>query len=451
MPAQENKTQSFKAFSKPLNIPPLLEAQISSNGQKVFNLDLKEGKVEFLKGLVTNTYGVNGDFLGPTIKVRKNDSLKINVKNSLREETVMHWHGLKIPGFNDGGPSRAISPNTSWSTEFTINQRASLCWYHPHSHKTTGRQVYMGLAGLIMIEDEESLSLNLPSEYGVDDIPLVLQDRRFDSKAQFVYVQSMHDSMMGVTGDVHMINGVVDPYVEVKPGLIRLRLLNGANARIYSLVFSDNRSFYQIAGDASLLPKPVKLNRLILSPGERAEILVDLSNSRGQSILLGDSLSNRALLKIKVNKDKTEVLKVPSSLTIINEYKDIKNVKEREFSLDMNMMFMGINGKRMSLKRIDEKVVLGDTEIWKIKNSGMHAHPFHIHGCSFKILSRNGKKPYLNEMGLKDTVLLYSHETVEVAVKFEYEASKEYPYMYHCHILEHEDAGMMGQFTVTKV
>ncbi len=432
-------------------IPPILEAKILKDGVKSYDLNVQEGKVEFLKGFKTNTYGINGDFLGPTLKVQKNDTIKINVNNSLREETVIHWHGLKIPGINDGGPNRAVVSNSSWNTQFTLNQRASLCWYHPHSHKTTGRQVYMGLAGLIMLEDQESLSLNLPVDYGVDDIPLVLQDRRFDSKAQFLYAQTMHDSMMGVTGDVHLINGVVDPYLEVKPTMIRLRLLNAANARIYSLVFSDNRSFYQIAGDSSLLPKPVKLKRLILSPGERAEILVDFSSLSGQNILLGDSLSNRALLNIKVMTSKPKILSLPQNLTVIDEYAQINSPKRREFTLDMNMMFMGINGKKMNLNRIDEKIVMGDTEIWKIKNSGMHAHPFHIHGCSFKILSRNGKNPYLNEAGLKDTVLIYSNETVELAVKFEHEASIDYPYMYHCHILEHEDAGMMGQFTVTKV
>jgi len=446
-----NNVSTFTSFSKPLVIPPILEPKILSDGVKSYDLNVQEGKVEFLKGFKTNTYGINGAFLGPTLRVSSNDTIIMTVQNSLREETVIHWHGLKIPGISDGGPNRAIVPNSSWTTQFTLNQRASLCWYHPHSHKTTGRQVYMGIAGLIMIEDQESLSLNLPVEYGLDDIPLVLQDRRFDSKAQFLYAETMHDSMMGVTGDVHLINGVVDPYLEVNPTLIRLRLLNAANARIYSLVFSDNKSFYQIAGDSSLLPKPVKLKRLILSPGERAEVLVDFSSLGGQNIFLGDSLSNRALLNIKVRTSKPKLLRIPKNLTVIDEYVEINNPKRREFTLDMNMMFMGINGKRMNLNRIDEKVIAGDTEIWKVKNSGMHAHPFHIHGCSFKILSRNGKNPYLNEAGLKDTVLVYSNETVEVAVKFEHEASKDYPYMYHCHILEHEDAGMMGQFTVTKV
>jgi len=440
----------FEKFSKPLAIPPILNPIILKNGTKEYNLNVQEGEVEFLKGAQTKTYGVNTDFLGPTIRVKRNDKIKINVKNSLKEETVLHWHGLKVPGINDGGPNRAIPPNATWSTQYKINQRASLCWYHPHTHKKTDFQVYMGIAGLFLIDDEESLNVSLPKEYGKDDIPLVFQDRRFDKDAQFIHKQSMHDVMMGVTGNIFLINGVIDPYVEVSAKIIRFRLLNGANSRIYSFIFNDDRHFYQVAGDSSFLPKPVKMKRLILSPGERAEILVDFSDLAGKEILFGDGLSNKPLLKIKIKNDKAQKFNLPKELTKITEYKEYKNTKRRDFSLDMRPGWLGINGKRMDINRIDEEVTLGQTEIWRIKNPNNMPHPFHIHGCSFKILSRNSFPSYANEKGLKDTVLVYSNETVELAVQFDYEATKNYPYMYHCHILEHEDAGMMGQFTVKR-
>jgi len=445
---QSNNSPTYNSFTTKLIIPKILEPDSLANGLKHYTLTVQEGKKRFFKNRETFTYGINGNYLGPTLRVKNKETLKMLVNNQLKEETVIHWHGLKIPGIHDGGPSRAILPKQSWNTSLSVNQRASMCWYHPHSHKTTGRQVYMGLAGLILIDDEESLSLNLPNNYGLDDIPLVLQDRRFDSEGQFVYKQSMHDTMMGVTGDIQLINGVIDPLLNVDAKVVRLRILNGANARIYSLAFNNELTFYQIAGDSSLLPNSVALKSLILSPGERAEILVDLSNMQGQELYLGDKLNNKALLKIKVNDKVRNMGIIPEQLTTVNEYNNALPLNKREFTINMNMMFLGINNKKMNLNRIDEEVSLGVTELWRIKNPQRHAHPFHIHGCSFKILTRNGKAPYSNELGLKDTVLLYSNEVLEILVKFEHKASKKYPYMYHCHILEHEDAGMMGQFTV---
>ena len=440
----------FPSFSKPLAIPPILEPKILKDGTKEYNLNVQEGEVEFLNGAKTKTYGVNTNFLGPTIRVKKSDIVKFNVKNFLKEETVIHWHGLKVPGENDGGPNRSIHPNKTWITQFEINQRSSLCWYHPHTHEKTGEQVFMGIAGLFLIDDEESLKIELPKKYGIDDIPLVVQDRRFDTKGQFLYKQSMHDTMMGLTGNFSLINGVVDPYVEVAPKTIRFRVLNGSNARIYRFMFNDKRYFHQVAGDSSFLPKPIKMTTLLLSPGERAEILVDLSDLAGQGILFGDELGGKPLLKILVKDEKKQKFDIPKKLTTITEYQNVKNTKIRKFVLNTRPGYLAINNKQMDMKRIDEEVTLGETEIWRIKNPVRMPHPFHIHGCSFKILSRNGEKPYLNETGLKDTVVVYGNETVDLAVKFEHEATKRFPYMYHCHILEHEDAGMMGQFIVEK-
>ena len=445
----QKKITLYPSFSKSLAIPPIIEPLRSLDGIKVYNLNVQEGEVAFLNGAKTKTFGVNGDFLGPTIRVKRNDTIEINVKNALNEETVLHWHGLKVPGVNDGGPNRAIKPNDTWTTQYKINQRASLCWYHPHTHEKTGIQVFKGIAGLFMIDDEESLNIKLPKEYGVDDIPLVIQDRRFDGKAQFVYKQSMHDVMMGVSGNFSLINGVVDPFVEVGAKTIRFRLLNGSNARIYKFMFNDQRAFYQVAGDASFLPIPVKMKTLLLSPGERAEILVDFSDLAGKEIYFGDDLGNKPLLKIKVKNEKPSSFELPKKLTVINEYKEFKYSRIREFTLDVRPGWLGINNKQMDMKRIDEEVTLGEPELWRIINPTRMPHPFHIHGCSFKILSRNSSGPYLNEEGLKDTVLVYGNETVELAIQFDYEATKKYPYMYHCHILEHEDAGMMGQFTVS--
>ena len=439
---------SFKEqFSEPLAIPPMAEYKVK-NGTKVFNLEVKKGKVAFLDGAMTNTYGVNGDFLGPTIKVQNKDKVLMHVKNSLDEITTLHWHGLKVKGSSDGGPHSVIKPNTSWSADIEINQRSCMAWYHPHAMHKTGEQVFKGIAGLFIIEDEDSKKLDLPKEYGVDDIPLVIQDRRFDDNGQFIYKQGMHDTMMGVTGNVHLINGVSDPFIEVEPKAMRFRILNGANARIYNLTFEDGHEFHQIAGDSSFLPTPVKMKNFVIAPGERAEIVVDFSKLAGKTLFFGDGINQRALMKVIVKNSKPIKTDLPAKLLHVNDYENAKAVNKRVFELNMRMGWLGINDKQMAMDRIDEVVKKDTYEIWEIRNPSPRPHPFHVHGTAFKIISRGKKKPLINEFGLKDTVLVYGKETVQIMVIFNHKADKNRPYMYHCHILEHEDAGMMGQFTV---
>ena len=407
--------------------------------------------MDFLNGALANTYGVNQDFLGPTIRVNKKDKILIRVKNSLDEITTLHWHGLKVKGDSDGGPHSIIEPNSSWSANIDINQNACTAWYHPHAMGKTGEQVFKGIAGLFIIEDIISKNLNLPKNYGVDDIPLIIQDRRFDNSGQFIYKQGMHDTMMGVTGNVFLVNGVNNPFIEVDPKTVRFRVLNGSNARIYNFTFDKDIQFYQIAGDSSFLPKPVKMKSFILATGERAEIIVDFSKYAGETLFLGDGISKKPLMKIIVKKVKVKVkaYSVPKKLPYIDEYKNQKTLIRRIFTLNMRMGWLAINNKQMDMSRVDEIVKKDTYEIWEIKNPSPRPHPFHVHGTSFKIISRDGKEPLSNEEGLKDTVLVYGRQSVEIMIVFRHLADKNRPYMYHCHILEHEDAGMMGQFTVS--
>jgi FtsP/CotA-like multicopper oxidase with cupredoxin domain len=436
-----------KQFSEKLAIPPLAPYKMEK-GVKIFDLEVKASKRAFLNGAKTSTYGVNGSFLGPTIRVKDEDKVKIKVKNSLDETTTMHWHGLRVQGSSDGGPHNIIEPHTNWSASLDISQKASSCWYHPHSVGKTGRQVFMGIGGLFLIDDKDTPSLDLPNNYGIDDIPLVIQDRRFDSKGEFLYKSGMMDTMMGVSGNVHLINGVIDPFVEVEPKAIRFRVLNASNARIYNLMFEKQNDFFQIASDSSLLPEPVKLSNFILAPGERAEMLVDFSKFAGKTLYFGDAIDKRYLLKVVVKNTKPVSFKIPEKLAVIDEYNNVKITKKRTFTLDVSMGWLGINEKQMDMNRIDESVKKDIFEIWEITNRSRMPHPFHVHGTGFKVLSRNGKAPLINETGLKDTVLVYGRETVQIVVKFAFLADKNNPYMYHCHILEHEDAGMMGQFIV---
>jgi blue copper oxidase len=477
------------------NTPPLLE-YTQKDDEKLFSFNIVKGQTQILEGNKTTTYGYNGSLLGPTIKISRDEKIKFKITNKLDETTTVHWHGMHLPAIMDGGPYQMIHPNTSWEPHWKINNAASTLWYHPHLMGKTGEHVYRGLAGFFLIEDEHSKSLAIPQSYGVDDFPVVLQDRRLDAENQLLYKTNTHD-IMGMKGETFIVNGVVNPNLVTTAKIIRLRLLNGSNARIYNLGFEDNTSFYQIASDGGFLENPVALTRLLLGPAERAEILID-ATKLNQKVLSLMNLSNEyytakyeehlygnvitefkhndldfydknphTLMTITVDgkADAEALLTLPDQLTTIIPLNPQEANITRKFKLrawsgftinDKTFEFIPtINDKQMSLDRIDEIVKLGSTEIWEITNGASMAHPFHIHDIQFQIIYRAdegglGKEYEIseNEQGWKDTILIYPEQKVRVIMKFEDYADPIYPFMYHCHILEHEDAGMMGQFVV---
>lgn len=212
--------------------------------------------------------------------------MAVAVSNSLGEDTTIHWHGLLIPGELDGGPHQHIRPGETWRPVLPIRQPAATLWYHSHAHGRTAEQVYAGLAGLLIVSDDEEKALGLPSEYGIDDLPLILQDRQFQDGV-LVLPGGMMATMHGRRGDTLLVNGTPDPVARVPRKRVRLRLVNGANARAFYLVFADKRPFHWIASEGGLLEKPVTLQSLSLSPGERAEILVDFSDGRPVALETG--------------------------------------------------------------------------------------------------------------------------------------------------------------------
>ncbi len=439
-----------KKSNNKLPIPPLLKDKNPEEGKAEFDLKVQYGKREFIEGYEADTLGYNGDYLGPIIKVNKGDEVKINVNNTLGEPTTVHWHGLEVPGEMDGGPNQVIEPNTTWKPYFTIDQPAATLWYHPHILNKTGEQVYKGLAGLLYIEDEYSKKLDIPKEHGVNDIPLVVQDKRFTNEGKIPYNLEMNDLMNGFLGDTVLINGAINPELDVKNEVIRLRLLNGSNARSYEFKFSNKTKFYQIASDGGFLEKSIEMNKISLAPAERAEILVDFSNySVGDKITLRDNDNN--LMTINIVGKSNKNIDIPKNLVKIINYDRDKIVHKRQFVMSGMGSMVTINGKQMDMNRIDEKLKLNELEEWIISNdsSGMGmmnsiSHPFHVHGVQFQVIERNGDSPPLNERGWKDTVMVGNGEEVRILTKFR----KKGLFMYHCHILEHEDLGMMGQFLV---
>ena len=432
-----------------LPIPTLIEG-VDKNGTKHYDISINRAKHNFFSNTQTNTYAFGEQsYLGPTIKLNVGDSVSINYTNNLDEATTVHGHGMHVPAIMDGAAHQVINPGDTWSAKYIVKQEASTNWYHPHYMGKTAEHVYMGLAGLIIVEDNHSKSLDIPKTYGVDDIPLVLQDRVFNSSGQIDYSPSRMEIMHGYVGDVAITNGAIEPYVEVENKEIRFRILNGSNASVYNLGFENGKSFKQIATDNSFLESPVSLSRVTLSPGERAEIVVDLSGNYGDSLTFKDFNSGKKFLELKVNKEATTTTNTPNNLITLKHLNPSDAIKTRTFKLDMGgRMKLTINGKSMNMSRIDEVVPLNQVEIWEVENTMQMNHNFHIHATHFEIIERNGSTPAANERGYKDTVFLRAGDKVKLIVKMTDYTDSNKPYMYHCHFLEHEDNGMMGQFIV---
>jgi len=442
-------------WAKVLPIPALAPYSMV-NGIKVFNMNIRQSTTEFFSGVATRTYGINANVLGQTIRIHNGDKVKINYHNALAEATTMHGHGMHVPAVMDGGPKNKIQPGTTWTASYTVDQEASTNWYHPHLMGKTAQQVYMGLAGMIIVDDKESDTLALPKTYGVDDIPLIIQDKRFSANKQIVYAPNRREIMRGYTSRTMLVNGAISPYVNVKDKQIRFRVLNGSNSSLYNFAFSDGRSFKQIATDGGFLEKPVTLSRLLLSPGERAEIVVNFSGDLGSSVSLKETRQNINVMRININSTSAGVNTIPSRLKTLLKYRASQAVKIRHFLLNTvgggMMGQMAINGKAMNLSRIDNVVRVNDIEVWTIRNTMNMEHNFHIHAMHFMLLERDGSSARVaaNERGYKDVVRIPPNSSVKVILKMKDYIDSKNGYMYHCHFLEHEDDGMMGQFIVVQ-
>lgn len=438
----QNSGENPPVLNTELKIPQILEDQNPDLKVAKYVLEAMNGQSQFIEGKMTDTLGYNGSYLGPVIKMRKGEEISITLKNSLGVSTTVHWHGLIVDGDDDGGPHQGIKPGETWTPEFVVDQNAATLWYHPHLMETTSNQVYQGLSGLIFIEDEVSDQLNIPHDYGVNDIPLIVQDRSFNTDGSFDYQVNM---MGPVPGNVMLVNGTISPYFNVTEGIIRFRILNASNSENFEFRLSDGETFYQIASDGGFLSAPVERRSLFLAPSERAEILVDFRTSKEPLSLLA---SGREVLTFNIEETKTDYAEIPEMLAVIEDIPLGTNPIERTFAMQSMGISGTINGKSFDMNRIDEKVKLGETEIWTITNIGGMmqglGHPFHVHGTQFQILSRNNQKVSKAESGFKDTVFVALGEEVKIKVRFTHQGV----YMYHCHILEHEDNGMMGQFIV---
>ncbi len=458
-----------------LAIPPVLVG-------KTFNLNVQSGTQTFYGSKATPTYGINGVWMSPTIIVNKWDSITLNVKNNLNVKTTMHWHGLHVAPQNDGGPHQIINPSNTWSPSFKIRNNASTFWYHPHGAGQTDPQVSKGLAGLLIVKDSAEAALALPRTYGIDDIPIIVQSKAFDDLQQIAIATEMDTALF--------VNGTLHPYFNAPSQVVRFRLLNGSSLRTYDFGFSNGQIFYQIATDGGLLDTPIIMTRLVLSPGERAEILLNFSGLSGQTVFLksfSSELKNGIYgsKNVGINNDTIEgynenflnrkdfnllkiniitalpgaITKVPVALIPYEPYNSISATKYRRIVMDTIRLLpidppsradgpFGLNNKTFDMDSINEIVGLNTTEIWTLVNKTLVAHPFHIHDVQFNIVEKGGKPPQQSDRGWKDVVLVMPGDSVKFITRFETFSNAMVPYMYHCHLLHHEDDGMMGSFLV---
>ena len=442
-----NKVAANTPAVAPLSIPDLLEPTVNRDGVAYYDLTVGKSRHDYRQTALTDTYSYNGlSVLGPTLRLMTGSSVAISVTNQLGETTTTHWHGADVPAEDDGGPHSLIEPGETWVADFEVIQPAATLWYHPHAHGSTAEHVYRGAAGLIIVEDDNPAAAPLPSTYGVDDIPVIIQDRDFTGDGQLDFAIDPGDN--GNLYSTLTVNGTINPFVEVPRGLVRLRLLNGSQARIYNLSV-EGAEMVKIASDGGYLASPVALDRTILAPGDREEIIVAVGES---PIALVDDNFGR-VLEFRPNGTISGAGPLPDKLATIERIPEWEITVDRSFQMEDARNFWefdprwAINSVQMNMSRIDEIVRLGDTERWTL-SAGDGQHVFHPHQTQFQILAINGQPPPPEESGWEDSVLVNSEREVVIVARFDTYAAEDIPYMFHCHILDHEDLGMMGQFIV---
>lgn len=501
-----------------LTTPSLLEPDLHQR----IDLTAMTGRSVW-NGNTVATWGYNGGYLGPTIKLQRNQPVSVRIHNQLPVDTTVHWHGLVVGGEVDGGPQELIRAGGQREVSFTPDQPAATCWYHPHPHMTSGLQVAKGLAGMLVIEDEHIKTLRIPSQWGVDDIPLVFQDKKLTTAGTDIdYQLDIMHAAVGWFGDMMLTNGTQYPQIALPSGWVRLRLLNGCNARSMNLALSHGRPMYVIASDGGLLAEPVKIEHLTMLPGERFEVMIELTDTTPFDLLtlpvtqmgmtlspfdqplpllkilplriggaseLPDQLASlpalpttQGLTRRRINLSMDKQLDSEGMQQLMQRYghqamagMSMPHTSARSEAHDTTMQHTGhdmsgmamsagqetqqaydfhqgnkINGKAYQVGDIAWQTPQGQHEIWEISGEGdMMLHPFHIHGTQYRILSENDQPVAAHRQGLKDTVRVEGGVS-QVLVSFAHTADRQAPYMAHCHLLEHEDTGMMMSFTVGK-
>jgi|CXWL01.1.fsa_nt_gi spore coat protein A len=441
-------------FSKSLSFPPVLSPTSTDATTDYYSISMQSTTKQIVAGGPTTIWGYNGIFPGPTIKARSNRRVVVRQTNNLSVNTSVHLHGGHMPPNSDGYPTDYIAPGNFRDYIYPNDQLPATLWYHDHTMDFTGRNVYNGLAGFYLLTDDLEDALPLPK--GRYEVPLVVQDRTFNPDGSLFYSNSGMTRINGFQGEQILTNGTIQPYHQVERRRYRFRILNGSNARFYEFALSNGQPFIQIGSDGGLLAAPVSRTSIVLSPAERADVIIDFAQVAGGTNLILQNLrgtgATSEVMQFRVmpwryGKDNS---RIPSVLRLIDRIPVPSATVTRDFTLNQTMgmggMTFSFNNLPFSPTRIDANPQLNATEIWVFRSTTQMDHPIHIHDISWQIVDINGNPPPPWDMGWKDTFIVPALGTVRVIGKF---TDFTGDYVFHCHILEHEDFAMMGQFRVS--
>ena len=441
-------------------------------------------------------------YQNPIVRVQRGKQFNARLQNGLDEPTIIHWHGLHLPGAMDGHPRTTISAGKRYDYTFTVTNRSGMYWYHTHALNLTAKQAYSGLAGIFMVEDEDEAALRktLQLDPGTTELPLLIQDKQFNSSGELIYAgNSMQQRMMGQLGDTIMVNLTAQPQLDIANRLYRFRILNGSNSRIYKLAFMHRGKMlpYSIIGtDGGFLDRPYTAQEVFLAPAERVDILFDASQLSvddhvllkslafdamehemmsgmggamgGMSGMGGMGSSSLALgaefeiMKLTVTRHGAAAPTIPPPKLSNIARIDTRDAVVRNISLAIERMRWLINGESFNMESYPIQSRNNTVELWDIQNAKFSMpHPMHMHGFSFQVVSRRNSPGQvrnlaqdasgrlITDLGWKDTILVWPGETVRIAVDFTNEYEGDQTYLFHCHNLEHEDQGMMVNHRVS--
>jgi spore coat protein A len=476
-------------FSAPLRIPEVL-----TNAE--IELEMRLAEVQALPGAPTRMWTYDGTFPGPTIRRHAGERTRVTFSHQLPPEAgelTVHLHGGHNASDEDGQPGgltqdqpRAfycqvarnlsaddsgndllIAPGAKRTYDYSLTEdggpeRAAFQWYHDHRLERTARNVWKGLAGMWILDDDFDQSLPLPT--AERDIPLMIVDRGFDKKNQLTdpFARGAHAPNDGVVGPVILVNGVNEPHHNVTATRHRLRILNASNFTAYDLELSNGEPMVQIATESGLMPRALKRRRIRVGPAERVEVVVDFRRSAGERVELlsvrkkptgplGERIFNGPLMQFRVGHRATDTASVPSQLRPLPSWvANASRTPEKNWDISISKGLVPtwlINGKTFDPSRSEATPEVDTTVTWQLRNRTGVPHLMHLHATDWYMLSRNGKRPPAYEQALKETFLLEPDDTIVVAGHFSEYTGK---YAIHCHMLDHEDHGLMAQFEVVE-
>jgi len=438
---------SDPTFTMAMPVPAVLAPTSSDTTTDRYALTVRTGTVAMRAGNPTPIVGFNGMFPGPTIVATKGKAVEVTQTNGWTENITIHNHGHKVAATSDGHPVDYVTPGNSKTYFYPNDQRAGTYWYHDHTMDLTGPHVYSGIAAFYIIHDPAEDALKLPS--GSYDVPLILQDKHFNADNTLDYQATR--GQQGFTGDKAVVNGVETPFLEVATRRYRFRVLNGSNARTFQIGLQSGKTFQVIASDGGLLAGPVTVKSLSVAPAERYDIVVDFS---GYPLGSTDVLTNSntlfsplgSLLQFRIVTPACDDSVVPATLSTITPLAEAQSAGSVTLRFAQDNQDWEINGLTYDPARLDVTSKVGDVHVWQLVNQSSVMHPFHKHLVQFNILDIDGIAPPPEQRGWKDTVQVPDGSTVRIIFR-----NETFPgtFVFHCHILEHEDHRMMLQESVT--